>query len=251
MELRLHIEGAAPEEIARGVEAAQAVFDQEGIAADVAASGAFAVYIRDVKGFPGSGEPSESQRMAADVWLKAKSAACKACCAGWQEQPVVDRWALCMGPTEPTVKTVNPATWPERQRLYPEIITRLETATGPDRRLDLDICYVMGWINEPGTPQEAAELGLPYLTANLAEVADLTRKSLKDWTVEIDLDPCDARILDPERETYEDELDDRSVAAWRYFDGRTYMEKPPANTAIALTLAAMRLQGDSFLPQAW
>lgn len=250
MELRLAIKGAKPEEIARGIDAAQAVFDQEGIAADVAASGAFAVYIRDIKGFLGSGEPSESQRIAANVWKKAERAAYEACCAGCREQPAVGRWALCLGPTEPRVKTANPASWPERQQLYPKLIERLEAASGPDRQLDIDICYVMGWVNERGTPEEAAELGLPYLTGNLAEVASITQKSLQGWVIEVDQTPCDARIIEPKRGE-SDDFDNRSVAAWRCLDGRHYMEKPPANTAIALTLAALRLQADSFFEQAW
>lgn len=251
MPLRLVIDGASWEELTRGVAAAEAVFERSGISIKDAMNGMFAVELWDMDGFPKDGEPTDQQRAAADVWFAAERAACEACCAGWPEDKVVTRRALGIGPREPKVKTANLATWPERKRLYPEIITRLEMANGPDRRLDIDICYVMGWVNEPGTPQEAAELGLPYLTANLAEVAELTRKSLKDWTVEIDQDPCDARILDPGRDKCSDDQEDRSVAAWRYFDGRLYMEKPPANSAIALTLAAMRLQADSFLDQAW
>ncbi|RWM07970.1 hypothetical protein [Mesorhizobium sp.] len=154
-----------------------------------------------------------------------------------------------IGPVEPKVKTANLATWPDRQRRYREIIERLETATGPDRQLDIDICYVMGWVNEPGAPEEAAELGLPFLTGSLPEVAAITERSLPGWKIEIDQDPCDARIIETERD--EDDDEDISVAAWRCSDGRLHMEKPPANTAIALTLAAMRLQADSFLPPAW
>ena len=107
----------------------------------------------------------------------------------------------------------------------------------------------MGWVNEPGTPEEAAELGLPYLTGNLAEVAEISQKSLQGWKIEIDQDPCDARLIEPEHEDCDD--DDMSVAAWRCPDGYLHLEKPPANTAIALTLAAMRLQADSFLDQPW
>ncbi|WP_245475668.1 hypothetical protein [Mesorhizobium sp. M7A.F.Ca.US.006.01.1.1] len=208
-------------------------------------SGVLALELWDRKGFPVGEKPSEEEQAAASVWFLAERAACEACCAGWPEEKVVRNRALAVGPGEPKVKTVNPATWPDRKRLYPQIIERLETAVGPDRQLDIDICYVMGWVNEPGTPEEAAEIGLPYLTANLAEVAAITEKSLKGWKIAVDQEPCDARIID----LHED--DDRSVAAWRYFDGSVQMDKPPANTAIALTLAAMRLQAISFLDQAW
>lgn len=105
----------------------------------------------------------------------------------------------------------------------------------------------MGWINEPGTAEQAAEQGLPFLTANLAEVAAITERSLQGWKIEVDQEPCDARVIEPDP----DEDDDLSVAAWRCADGYLHMERPPANTAIALTLAAMRLQADSFLPPAW
>ncbi|MCV3206139.1 hypothetical protein OHD62_03670 [Mesorhizobium sp. YC-39] len=207
----------------------------------------FAMEGWDIKGFPDDAEPSDDEKIAANVWAKAERAACEACCAGWPQEEVIRRRALGIGPAEPKVKTANLETWPERKRLYPKVIERLETATGPDRQLDIDICYVMGWVNEPGTPKAAAELGLPYLTSNLSEVSEITRKSLESWKIEVDQEPCDARIIEPER----DEDDDMSVAAWRCADGRLHMAKPPANTAIALTLAAMRLQADSFLDQAW
>jgi len=249
MPLRLTIENAKPEELARGIAAADAVFESSGISYDDAMHGILAMELWDIKGFPEGEAPSEEEQAAASVWFLAERAACEACCAGWPEEKAVRRRALAVGPAEPKVKTVNPETWPERRQLYPEIIERLETATGPDRQLDIDICYVMGWVKEPGTPEKAAEMGLPYLTGNLAEVAEITEKSLKGWKIEIDRDPiCDARIIEPE---HDDEDDDRSVAAWRHFDGRLYMEKPPANPAIALTLAAMRLQADSFLDRSW
>ncbi|TPL05817.1 hypothetical protein FJ938_14480 [Mesorhizobium sp. B2-4-14] len=248
MPLRLVIESASHEELARGVAAAEAVFQSSGISYEDAASGMLAVELWDMKGFPEDAEPTEEQDAAASVWFEAERAACEACCAGWSEDKVVRAHrVLGIGPVEPKVKTVNLATWPDRQRRYREIVQRLETATGPDRQLDIDVCYVMGWINEPGTPEEAVELGLPYLTGSLPDAAEITEKSLPGWKIEIDQEPCDARIIQPER----DEDDDMSVAAWRCPDGYMHMEKPPANTAIALTLAAMRLQADSFLPQAW
>ena len=244
MTLRLYIDGATTDEIARGLAAAEAVFEGSGVSYEDAMDGMLAVALWEMKGFSKDAAPSEDMDIKAGVWYEAERAACEACCAGWAEDKVVRDRALGTGPGEPKAKTANPTTWPQRQKLYPSIIERLETIEGPDRQLDIDICYVMGWITEPGTPEEAAELGLPYLTSNLAEVAAITQKSLQGWTIEIDQAPCDARIIEPER----DERDaERCAAAWRHFDGRLHMDNPPANTAIALTLAAMRLQGDSFL----
>jgi len=248
MGLRLYIEGATTEELAAGIAAAEAVFERSGVFYKDAMNGMLAVGLWKMKGFPKDDAPSEDMDGKAGVWYEAERAACDACCAGWPQDKAVRDKALGTGPGEPKAKTANPSTWPERQKLYPAIIERLEAATGPDRQLDIDICYVMGWIKEPGTAQEAEEMGLPYLTGDLAGVAKLAQESLKGWAIEIDQAPCDARLIDPAREGDDD---DRSVAAWRHFDGQLYMERPPANTAIALTLAAMRLQADSFLDRSW
>jgi len=235
MPLRLEIANASWEELARGIAAAEAVFARSGISIEDAVSGMFAVDLWMIDRFPDLPPPTKAQEVAASTWFEAERAACEACRAG------------CPADNVGKPRRVL-ATWPDRQRRYPEIIERLEAATGPDRRLDIDICYVMGWVNEPGTMEKAADLGLPYLTGNLAEVVTITEKSLQGWKIEVDQDPCDARIIELE---HEEDYDDRSVAAWRRPDGQLHMEKPPANTAIALTLAAMRLQADSFLPPAW
>ncbi|TIV59105.1 hypothetical protein [Mesorhizobium sp.] len=229
MPLRLVIENATSEELSRDIAAAQAVFARSGVSVEDAMSGMFALELWDLKGFPPNDEPGKEEDAAASVWFQAERAACEACSAGWPEDKAVRAHrVLGIGPVEPKVKTVNLATWPGRQRRYREIIERLEMATGPDRQLDIDICYVMGWVTEPGTPEEATELGLPYLTSNLTEGAEITQKSLQGWTIEIDQGPCDARIIEPERD--EDDDDDMSVAAWRCPEGYLHMEKPPANT---------------------
>ncbi len=250
MPLCLYIEDATTDELACGIAAAEAVFEASGISYQDAMKGMLAVECWEMKGCPKDAAPGEENDVAASVWHEADRAACEACCAGWPAEKVVRDTALGIGPGDPKVKTANLATWPERQKLYPSIIQRLETTNGPDRQLDIDICYVMGWVDQSGTPEEAAELSLPYLTSNLAEVAAITQKSLQGWTIEIDQTPCDARIIDPAHDEEVDD-DDRSVAAWRSFDGRLYMEKPTANTAIALTLATMRLQADSFFERTW
>ncbi|TPI32621.1 hypothetical protein FJ414_21330 [Mesorhizobium sp. B3-1-6] len=250
MPLRLVIENATWEELCRGVAAAEAVFARSGISYEDAVNGMLAADPWMKEKFPDFPEPSKKQETAASVWYEAERAACQACCAGWPEDKVVrPHRVLGIGPVEPRVKTANLATWPDRQGRYREIIERLETAIGPDRQLDIDTCCVMGWIDGPCTPEDAAEMELPCLTGKLAQILEITKKSLPKWTIEVDHEPCDARIIEPDRDR--DEHDDLSVAAWRCSDGYQHMEKPPANAAIALTLAAMRLQADSFLPPAW
>lgn len=88
MELRLNIEGAAPEELARGVAAAEAVFAHAGITALQGAEGLFALEGWDIKGFPEDDQPTEHEDQAASVWMEADEAATAACCAGWPEDKV-------------------------------------------------------------------------------------------------------------------------------------------------------------------
>ncbi|TIN58653.1 MAG: hypothetical protein E5Y29_31390, partial [Mesorhizobium sp.] len=66
-----------------------------------------------------------------------------------------------------------PDTWPARKQLYPDVVKRLEV---------------------------------------LAQVEEMARKALSDWTIEIDRDPCDAHVFDPAAGEDGEEL---RMAAWR------------------------------------
>ena len=77
----------------------------------------------------------------------------------------------------------------------------------------------------------------PFFTSNLAPVEDMARKALKDWTIEVQRDPCGAHVFDPAAADDDDKL---RMAAWRDFNRSLLMEKPPADSATALTLAMMR-----------
>jgi hypothetical protein len=83
MDIIMDARGATPQEKQRGLEAAQAVLDREGMTADEAASGSFAVEGWDEMGFPPGRKPSEEEYAAAEVWWAASRAAIEACCAGW------------------------------------------------------------------------------------------------------------------------------------------------------------------------
>lgn len=87
MKLRLNLNEASPEEMARGIAAAEAVFADAGISAEEAADGMFALEAWDDQSFPEDDEPTEADDRAAAVWMDANKAALEACCAGWPEVP--------------------------------------------------------------------------------------------------------------------------------------------------------------------
>ncbi|MBZ9991204.1 hypothetical protein LB572_29355 [Mesorhizobium sp. BH1-1-5] len=87
MKMTLNLEGASPEEVARGISAAEAVFAEAGITAEEAADGMFALEGWDGQSFSEDAEPTEDDDAAAAVWMKANKAALEACCAGWPEVP--------------------------------------------------------------------------------------------------------------------------------------------------------------------
>ncbi|UCI10755.1 hypothetical protein [Mesorhizobium sp. B1-1-8] len=86
MDMFMDARGATPEEKQRGLEAARAVLDRAGIAAEEAADGAFAVEGWDDMGFPPDQEPTEAVYVAAEAWWAASNAAKEACCAGWSDE---------------------------------------------------------------------------------------------------------------------------------------------------------------------
>lgn len=81
MTITIHVEGAWPEDIVRGLLAAQAVFDRAGVTPDQAATARFVVEGWDIKGFP---DPAPDAELAiCNIWDEADQAAVKACCSGW------------------------------------------------------------------------------------------------------------------------------------------------------------------------
>lgn len=86
MRLVLHVEGANSAELARGVSAAQAVFDADGADPWVCALGAYARETWDDQhGFDEEHVPGDDALDAAATMDSAESAAVEACCAGWPE----------------------------------------------------------------------------------------------------------------------------------------------------------------------
>ncbi|MER8859105.1 hypothetical protein NKI09_15805 [Mesorhizobium sp. M0757] len=148
MELRLNIEGATPQELCRGIAAAEAVFARAGITALQGAEGLFALEGWDIKGFPEDDKPTEDEDQAATVWLEADKAAAAACCAGWPEEKVPHHQVMELidVPRTKLQAEAIPDTWPERKQLYPDVVKRLEITTGPDRQIDFDIAFVLGWV---------------------------------------------------------------------------------------------------------
>jgi hypothetical protein len=89
MELKLKVEGALPEELQRGIDAAWAVFRTHGVNPVDAANGMQAMEQWDDFGFPADGEGamSDEDGRLADIWMEAMETAARACCASWTEVP--------------------------------------------------------------------------------------------------------------------------------------------------------------------
>lgn len=84
MDLLLSVPGASPEEISRGIAAAQQALERAGFTAEQAADAAFAVEGWDMNGAPEDGL-DDWDCGAADAWGQANRAALEACCAGWPD----------------------------------------------------------------------------------------------------------------------------------------------------------------------
>ncbi|TPK38725.1 hypothetical protein [Mesorhizobium sp. B2-5-3] len=84
MDLVLSVPGASPEEISRGLAAAEEALELAGFTAEEAAYGAFVVEGWDINGPPEDG-PDHSASRAASAWGQAHAAALEACCKSWPE----------------------------------------------------------------------------------------------------------------------------------------------------------------------
>ncbi len=88
MTIILHVEGATEEELARGVAAAEAVFERAGIQPWRGALGVYEREMWDRTDFDEATTPTGMDREAAEAMREARDAALKACCEGWSEIPV-------------------------------------------------------------------------------------------------------------------------------------------------------------------
>lgn len=92
MTITIHVQGAQPDEIVRGLLAAQEVFDKADVTPDQAATARFVVEGWDIKGFP---EPAPEAELAiCGVWDEADQAAVRACCTGWSPDRIPDSASL-------------------------------------------------------------------------------------------------------------------------------------------------------------
>lgn len=88
MTITIRVEGAQPEDIVRGLLAAQDVFDKAGVTPDQAATARFVVEGWDIRGF--TGKIPEAELAICTVWDEADHAAVQACCAGWSANKIPD-----------------------------------------------------------------------------------------------------------------------------------------------------------------
>lgn len=97
MDIRISVEGAKPQEIARGIAAAMAVFERHSITPERAADARFNVEGWDIQGF--TGDISAEDLEICSVWDDADQAALKACCADWRKRRM---------PTSANLELVDP-----------------------------------------------------------------------------------------------------------------------------------------------
>lgn len=88
MTITIRVEGAQPEEIMRGLIAAQEVFDKARVTPDQAATARFVVEGWDIRGF--TGKVPEEELAICTVWDEADQAAVQACCANWAAEKIPD-----------------------------------------------------------------------------------------------------------------------------------------------------------------
>lgn len=86
MTITIRVEGAQPEEIVRGLRAAQDVFDKASVTPDQAAMARFVVEAWDIRDF--TGKVPEDELAICTVWDEADQAAVQACTAGWDADKV-------------------------------------------------------------------------------------------------------------------------------------------------------------------
>lgn len=89
MELRLRVQGASGDELARGIAAAEEVFARANISSERAAEGYFAMGAwLEFGDVPDDQISAVRDSMAAKVWDNAVIAARDACCAGWPSEKI-------------------------------------------------------------------------------------------------------------------------------------------------------------------
>lgn len=86
MKLRIHIEGATDEEVARGIAAALKHLEVRGFAPAEAAASCVKRDRWSDSGFRRD-EPTDAEMHAADAWDEADRIAAAACCEGWNAAP--------------------------------------------------------------------------------------------------------------------------------------------------------------------
>ncbi|MEF7616293.1 hypothetical protein V4F39_20430 [Aquincola sp. MAHUQ-54] len=86
MVLRINIEGATEEEVARGIAAAKAHLAFRGFDPAEAAASCVKRDRWSGNGFRGA-EPTDREMQAADAWDEADRIAAAACCEGWRAAP--------------------------------------------------------------------------------------------------------------------------------------------------------------------
>lgn len=141
--ITIHIPGAKPEEIVRGLLAAQEVFDKAGVTPHQAAEAQFDMEGWDIRGFE---EEAPDNSDICNVWREADLAAVAACCEEWSNDQVPDtaELELVTEPMEFRLSAGDPDSETMFENALPGILDQLcEEGYFDDERPEDDVVEIL------------------------------------------------------------------------------------------------------------
>jgi hypothetical protein len=189
----------------------------------------------DIRGFPKGEEPSDEEQDAASAWIDACNAATEACCANWPKMkvPIYSKLEL-VDPADP-----DPADERNEVERLIQIVMALECAAGPDRDIDSAIHGLFRTERDFSTA--------PRYTEVEADALGFKERNLSNWQVRVEEGP-DVQIWEGDLNNLPKDMFGAPLhtSAWRKLGGGLHMDRPPANTAIAITLGVARARYSAF-----
>lgn len=172
-----------------------------------------------------------------DIWDRAVEAALRAIDPEAQRLPRDVNVLLSRHAHLKEAVRANPARW---RAFYDQVLDRLERAGGPDPDLDRDVTGLLGWAEQREPPRCRDGAPFPRFTERLDEVEAFISRDLPGarWTVRTS--PLEAFLWDGDVAG--------SKMPEQGWSGSRPGAPPPANAAIALTLALLRSAAADYGP---